>query len=278
MSHGLHQLLELSKSSPVPPESMSQVSLGTAALVIFLLCFGFVFLRGIVRMLFGVAVLGGSLWVGFLVWQKTPEWMVQFMGEPVDWVSIALPAVAFIGTFMIARMVINFFLKPFKPSADGGRTVGGILFRLILSIIPTGFLWLTGATLVHHFGSIAQIEKSADGASKKDAGLLDRFSELKEAIAAIVPEEWLRKLDPLADPSHLSLAKMIVAQPDPKLPAVIDPDTGKPYPRAIIVDEPELQNLASDGRISTLIRHPLFQKALNDPQIREAIRAQAVGR
>jgi len=263
----------------VPPESLPQISLGTAALVIFILCFGFIFLRGIVRMLFGVAILGGSLWVGFLVWQKTPEWMVMLMGKPVDWVSIALPATAFVGTFVIARIVINFFLKPFKPSSDGGRTPGGILFRLILTIIPTGFLWLIGATLVHHFGSIAEIEKSADGKSKSksDPGLLDRFSELKEAIAAIVPADWLKKLDPLSDPSHVSLARLIVAQPDPKLPPVIDPDTGRPYPRAIIVDEPELQNLASDGRISTLIRHPLFQKALNDPKVREALRAQAAG-
>lgn len=262
------------------PESLPQISLGTAALVIFLLCFGFVFLRGIVRMLFGVAILGGSLWVGFLVWQKTPEWTISVMGKPVDWISIALPVAAFIGSFVIARIVINFFLKPFKPSADGGRTPGGIVFRLILSIIPTGFLWLIGATLVHHFGSIAEIEKSTDKKgtmSKTEPSLLDRFSELKDAIAAIVPAEWMKKLDPLADPSHLSLAKLIAAQPDSKRPPVIDPETGKPYPRAIIVDEPELQDLASDGRISTLIRHPLFQKALNDPKVREALRAQAAG-
>lgn len=255
------------------PESLPQFSLGTAALVIFLLCLGFVFLRGIVRMLFGVAILGGSLWVGFMVWQKAPEWSISLMGKPVEWISTALPVAAFIGTFVIARIVINFFLKPFKPSADGGsRTAGGILFRLILSIIPTGFLWLIGATLVHHFGSIAEIAKSTDKKTDAEPGLLDRFSELKDAIAAIVPADWLKKLDPLADPNHLSLAKLIAAQPDTKRPAVIDPETGKPYPRAIVVDEPELQDLASDGRISTLIRHPLFQKALNDPKVQQAIR------
>jgi hypothetical protein len=259
----------------MPAESLPQISIGAAALVIFLLCFGFVFLRGIVRMLFGVAILGGSLWIGFLVWQKTPEWTISLLGKPVDWISMALPVVAFVGVFIVSRMVINFFLRPFKPSADSGsRTPGGILFRLILTIIPTGFLWLTGATLVHHFGSIAEIEKSTDKETKANPGLLDRFSELKEAIAAIVPADWLQKLDPLADPSHLSLAKLIAAQPDSRRPEVIDPETGKPYPRAIVVDEPELQDLASDGRISTLIRHPLFQKALNDPKVREALRVK----
>lgn len=257
------------------PESIPQISLGTAALVIFLICVGFVFLRGIVRMLFGVLILGGSLWTAFLVWQETPEWTIALMGKPVDWVSIALPVVAFLGTFLISRLVINFFLRPFKQSSDSGaRTPGGIVFRLILAVVPTGFLWLIGATLVHHFGSIAEIEKSTDKKGTKEPALLDRFSELKNAIAAVVPADWLKKLDPLADPNHLSLAKLIAAQPDSKLPPVIDPDTGKPYPRAIVVDEPELQNLASDGRFSTLIRHPLFQKALNDPKVQQAIKDQ----
>lgn len=255
------------------PESLPQFSLGTGALVIFILCVGFVFLRGIVRMLLGTLVLGGSLWAGFLVWQKTPEWTIQLMGRPVDWVSIGLPVVSFVAAFLIARLVVNFFLSPFKRSTDSGaRSPGGIVFRLILAVIPTGFLWLIGATLVHHFGSIAEIEKAIAKKDGNQAPLVDRFSELKTAIAAVVPADWLKKLDPLADPSHLSLAKLIAAQPDSKLPPVIDPQTGKPYPRAILVDEPALRDLADDGRFSTLIRHPLFQKALNDPKIQQAIR------
>lgn len=256
------------------PDNLSQISLGTGALVIFLLCVGFIFVRGVLRMLLGTAVLGGSLWVGFMVWQRSPEWTIAVMGKPVDWVSIALSAVAFVATFLIARMVINFFLKPFRPPADGSsRTPVGIVFRLILSVVPTGFLWLIGATLVHHVGSIAEIEKSVGGGkSDGQLGMVAKFAELKNAIAAIVPADWLQRLDPLADPSHLSLAKLIASQPSRKLPVEIDPETGKPYPRAIIVDEPELQDLASDGRISTLIRHPLFQKALNDPKVQRAIR------
>lgn len=254
------------------PESLPQLSLGTAALVLFLICVGFVFLRGIARMLLGVAILGGSLWCAFLVWQRTPTWMVQLMGKPVDWVSIALPVTAFIGTFFVARKIVNFFLSPFKPSPDeGSRTFGGIVFRLILSVFPAGFLWLIGATFVHHFGSIAEIEQTTDQAGIMKKEWLDRFAGLKEAIAKIIPADWLQKLDPLADPSHLSLAKMIAAQPE-----VIDPETGKPYPRARIVKEPELQTLVTDGRISTLIRHPLFQKALDDPKVRQAI--QEAGR
>jgi Na+-transporting methylmalonyl-CoA/oxaloacetate decarboxylase gamma subunit len=253
----------------------SQISLGTAGLVIFVLCVGFVFLRGVVRLFFGALVLGGSLLVGFLVWQKTPGWMIGLMGKPVEWVSIALPAVAFLATFIVCRAVIGFFLKPFKRSADSGAgTPGGILFRLVFSLIPTAFLWLVGAAVVHHFGSIVEVEKSADPKKEQEADWIGRFAELKTAIAAIIPQEWLKKVDPLADPEHLSLAKWFASQSGPKAPELIDPETKKPYPRALIVEEPELQHLADDGKFSTLIRHPLLEKALNDPKVREAVRQQ----
>lgn len=246
--------------------------MGTAALVIFALCAGFVFLRGVVRMLFGTLLLGGSLLVGFVVWQKTPGWMVALMGKPVEWVSIALPVAAFLATFLVSRAVVGFFMRPFKGAGDGARTPVGIVVRLVLALVPTGFLWLVGATLVHHFGAIAEVEKSADGKKVADQGWVERFAELKKAVAGIVPQDWLAKLDPLADPDHLSLAKWIASQSGKKAPELIDPETGKPYPRAILVEEPELTRLADDGRFGTLLRHPLLEKALNDPGVREAIR------
>jgi hypothetical protein len=52
---------------------------------------------------------------------------------------------------------------------------------------------------------------------------------------------------------------------------VTDPQTGRPYPRAIIVDDPELMDLAREGRFSTLLRHPLLSEALKDPMIRQAL-------
>lgn len=255
---------------------VSQISLGTAGLVIFVLCVAFVFLRGVVRMFLGALVLGGSLLVGFLVWQKAPGWMITLMGKPVEWISSALPVIAFLATFVVARAVIGFFLKPFKRSSDSGAgTPGGILFRLVFSLVPTGFLWLVGATLVHHYGSIAEVEKSAAGKQEKQADWIERIAELKPAISAILPQDWLKKIDPLADPEHLSLAKWFASRSGPnKMKEVIDPETNKPYPRAIIVEEPELQHLADDGKFSTLLRHPLLEKALNDPKVREAVRQQ----
>jgi len=77
------------------------------------------------------------------------------------------------------------------------------------------------------------------------------------------------KMDPLTSQQRLRLAKMIAANTDKPLEPVIDPDTGKPIPRAIIVDSPELESLAREGRFSTLLRHPLLTKLLADPEVRE---------
>lgn len=261
----------------MPVENLPQLSLGSAALIIFLICAGFIFVRGVTRMIFGALVLCGSAWVGFQVWQKAPTWAIDWTGKPVAWISTGLPVLAFLGTFIFAKIIIGFFLKPFKRSGDGGpKTMSGIFVRLAMAVIPTGLVWLTGATLVHHFGSIAEIRQSTAQAGKgKEMDFLTQARELKEAIAAVVPADWLAKLDPLADKNHLSLAKLIASQPKPDRKPVIDPQTGKPYPRAIIVDEPALQDLASDGQFSTLLRHPLFQKALNDPKVQQALKDRA---
>lgn len=252
--------------------NIPQFSLGTAALAIFVVCAGFMFLRGITRMILGAIVLCGSIWVGFSVWQIAPTWAIQWTGKPVAWITTGLPIAAFIATFFVARMVVGFFLKPFRRPEGG--TPGGILVKLAFAIIPTVLVWLTGATLVHHAGSIAEIKESVDQGSKQgqEPDIFAKARELKDGIAAIIPADLLSKLDPLADPNHLSLAKLIAAQPGSDLKPVIDPQTGKPYPRAVIVDEPVLQDLASDGSFSTLLRHPLFQKALNDPKVQKALK------
>ena len=80
--------------------------------------------------------------------------------------------------------------------------------------------------------------------------------------------DWL---DPLSAEPRLKLAKMIAAGNGQALQPVINPETGQPYPRAIIVDNPELNQLAEEGRFSTLLRHPLLSEALKDPLIREAL-------
>jgi hypothetical protein len=258
----------------MPFETFSQMSLGTAALVIFIVCVAFIFLRGLTRMILGAIVLCGSAWVGFTVWQMAPTWAIEWTGKPHTWITTGLPILAFIATFLLARLVFGFFLRPFKGGDSSSKTPMGIVMRLVIAIVPTAFLWLTGATLVHHFGSIAEIKASTEtpAEQKKEQPWFEKMRELKDTIASIVPVDWLAKLDPLADASHLSLAKLIAAQPSSDLKPVIDPKTGKPYPRAIIVNSPELQDLASDGRFSTMLRHPLFQKALNDPKVQKAIK------
>ncbi len=243
------------------------LSLGAAAFVIFVLCAGFILVRGVVRMLLGAIVIAGSAWVGFLVWQRAPTFAIDWFGHPHTWFTTGLPILAFVLTFIIARIIIGFFLRPFRRS-DAPRSGFSILTGFLFTLFSTGILSLTGATLVHHFGSIAEIGKASDQPGSQTQSLGVR---LKDSIASIIPPSVLQRLDPLADPRHISLAKLIASQSKPDPEPVIDPETGRPYPRAIIVDDPELQNLATEGRFSTLLRHPLLQKALNDPQVQKAL-------
>lgn len=255
------------------PDSIPQLSLGTAALIIFAVCAGFVLLRGMTRMVIGSVVLSVSAWVGFRLWQAAPTLSVEWTGKSQVWVTHVLPFVVFLVCFLVLRKIAKTVARPF--GSEDGEKSGSVIstaFRVLLALIPTSLICLVGATLVHHNGSIAEVRAYSEKANG-GRNIPESFSQrLKTSVEAAVPEGLLKVLDPLTDPSRLNLAKLVAAQSDNTPAPVIDPRTGKPIPRAIIVDDPELQNLARDGKFGTLLRHPLLTKALADPKLQKLLR------
>ncbi|RYD47759.1 MAG: hypothetical protein EOP85_04875, partial [Verrucomicrobiaceae bacterium] len=142
------------------PDSIPQLSLGTAVLVIFALCAGFMFLRGMTRLIVGTAVLSVSAWVGFRVWQVAPTLSVEWTGKAHLWMTHGVPFLAFLVCFLLLRRITKAVASPFgKSGGEGGRgSLVGTAFRLLLSLVPTSLICLIGATLVHHAGSIAEVK------------------------------------------------------------------------------------------------------------------------
>lgn len=260
---------------PVSPDSIPQLSLGTAVLVIFAVCAGFVMLRGMTRMIVGTLVLGLSAWIGFLAWQQAPALSVEWTGKSLPWITTGLPAAAFLIALVVIRKVAMVIAKPFGNSTSGERPRSFIAmaFRLLLAVVPTALICIIGATLIHHTGSVAEVRAFSENATGTPKNSPDSFSrKLKASIEAVLPASWLKALDPLTQPSRLTLAKLIAAQSESPGQPLIDPQTGKPVPRAIIVSDPALQNLAREGKFGTLLRHPLLTKALADPKTQKLLR------
>jgi uncharacterized membrane protein required for colicin V production len=230
------------------------------------------FIRGLARTIVNVACVTLSAWIGFRVWQQAPALAIDWVGKPNELISTGLPIAAFLATLLVMRRVIGFFRAPIPKMAEETvpRSFGQFLFRLVITIIPAGLLCLTAATFIHHASSVAEIRDSAEfgTGSPPNPGLPQR---MKNSLSVAVPERLMDWLDPLTTEPRLQLAKMIAASQNKPLEPVIDPETGRPYPRAIIVDDPELLDLARKGRFSTLLRHPLLSEALKDPLIRQAI-------
>ncbi|MES2438836.1 MAG: hypothetical protein V4584_07210 [Verrucomicrobiota bacterium] len=257
------------------PDSIPQLSLGTAALIIFAVCAGFVLLRGMTRMVVGTVVLSLSAWIGFRVWQQAPTLSIDWTGKSMPWIVNGLPVLAFVISFFLIRKIAKTISRPFGKSDDEEkpRSIIRTAFRLLLALIPTSLIWLVGATLVHHTGAIAEVRAYSEKSNGSHESTPDGFVQrLKSSIEAALPESWIAALDPLAQPSRLNLAKLIASHSDSPLTPVIDPRTGKPIPRAIIVDDPDLQNLAREGKFGTLLRHPLLTKALADPKLQKLLR------
>jgi hypothetical protein len=243
------------------------INFPTVALTIFVVCAGFVLLRGMLRMLLGCLVLGASAWVGLRVWQLSPDLVKACFGIHLPWLAAAIPVAAFLITFFIGRILIKFFCSPFQPS-DGDRpplTLTRLLGAALFTLVPTCLVVTLLAILIHHAGSVSEIKQSAGTSTPSRSA--DIIQNLKSSVEQSIPPAWLKLFDPLADPSRLSLAKIITEQSQPQRTPVIDPKTGKPIPRAIIVDDLELQNLAREGKFATLLRSPLLTKALNDPKV-----------
>ncbi len=250
-------------------DSIPQLSLGTAALIIFAVCAGIVLLRGITRMLVGTVVLGLSAWLAFRVWQMAPEWSIAWTGKSLAVITNGLPIVTFIISFLILRLIANAVARPFQKPSDASlpRSLASAVSRLLLAVIPTSLICAIGIMLVHHTAAVADVRAST--AKNTSANFSQR---LQSSIETSVPAAWLRGLDPFTDSSRVSLAKLIAAQTGSPLQPVINPQTGKPFPRAIIVDDPALQSLAREGKFDTLLRHPLLTKALADPKIQKLLR------
>ena len=252
-------------------DTLPEISLGTAALIIFGCCAIYMLLRGIARTFVNSLFLVVSAWVGFRVWQQAPSLAIEWTGKTSALITTGLPVVAFVATLIVLRKIIGFFRAPVPPMVEEvvPRSKGQLLFRLFATLVPATLICLTLATIVHHASSIAEIRDSAEygTSSPPSPSLAER---LKNSLSVAIPQSLMDKLDPLTASPRLQLAKMIAASPEPLEP-VIDPETGRPYPRAIIVDDQELVKLAREGHFSTLLRHPLLSEALKDPLIRQAL-------
>lgn len=258
-------------------ESIPQLSLGTAVLIIFVMCAGFVMLRGMTRMIVGTVVLALSTWAAFWVWEKAPAFSVGVFGSSLSLITTGTPIVTFLVSFFILRKFLKAVVHPAGNSQSEEKSSSSpiirMVVRLMLALIPTTIICLIGATLIHHTGSIAELRAFAEKNLGSHQATPAMFSQhLKASVENTLPASWIRRLDPMTDPSRLSLAKVITAQSETPLQPVIDPRTGRPIPRAIIVDDPELQKLAREGKYGTLLRHPLLTKALDDPKLQALLK------
>lgn len=254
-------------------DQLPQISLGGAVLIIFVVSAVYMIFRGLLRTLVNTAILAGCAWVGFQAWQQAPAFAVQWTGNTHPWITTGLPILAFFVSLFIARKLVGLFRAPLAGHSKDKipRSFSQLVFRLVGAFVPTTVVSLVIATILHHFGSVAELRDAVQSGQAASTTQPDFIQRMKTSIDAAVPASILDFLDPFTSEAHLALVKKIATNARDPLPVVIDPSTGKPYPRAIIVDEPALDELAKDGRYSTLLRHPLITEALNDPKVRKAI-------
>ncbi len=256
--------------------ALPQISLGTAAVLIFGVCLTYILLRGVGRMLVGTAMLTVSALLGLITWQKGPEISMAVFNKSVGFITTGLPIIVFVVSFILIRIALKWIANPFggEDKAPLKDRRGLSKFRLMallgFALIPTLIIMLLASGLIHHKASIDELRQRAG----QDANAGKTWAqELKASIQTLIPNRLLSAIDPYAEKSRMALAKWVSDKANKKeeLEPAIDPETGKVIPRAIIVEDAELERLAREQKFGTLLRHPVITKALEDPEVRKLV-------
>ena len=256
--------------------ALPQISIGTAAVLIFGVCLTYILLRGVGRMLVGTAMLTASALLGLIVWQKGPEISMAVFNKSVGVITTGLPILVFVGSFILIRIALKWIANPFggedkAPIKDRrGLSKTRILILLGFALIPTLICLFFASGLIHHTAAVQELRQQADPEASQEPTYAQ---QLRDSIEAIVPRKLLSTISPYAEKSRLALAKWVSDKANEKeeLEPAIDPETGKVIPRAIIVEDAELERLARERKFGTLLRHPVITKALEDPEVRRLV-------
>ena len=263
--------------------TLPQISLGTAAVLIFAAFLTYVLLRGVFKLMVGTAMLAASAFLGYLTWLKAPEISIAVFNKSVGIITTGLPIVVFIGSFIVLRIALKWIANPFgsddkQPAKDRrGLSKLKVLSLLGFALVPTLMVLMILAGILHHTASVHDLRQEVDPEGNPNPTYAQ---QLKSTIEAVIPERLLNFLDPYAEQSRLALAKLVSRQQkEPELepgmegylPPAHDPETGKVIPRAIIVEDAELERLARERNFGALLRHPALTKALDNPEVRKLI-------
>lgn len=238
-----------------------QWSLGIIVLGIAVACAGFALLRGAFRLVVSTAMLSVSLWVAYWVWMETPGWGDRVMQHPPVWVPFVLPALAGIASFLLLRKILKTILNPFGTIGGKPESPMGKLFSLVLSLVPTALLCLTVAIAIRHVGTLKQVQNpESQATSALWKTIIDRY----------IPPAWLQRLDPLTDPSRLTLAQWIAFASEEHIPRAIPVSDPEALEQSVLRD-PKLQKFSQEKRYGDLLRDPAIEKALKDPRVQKVL-------
>ena len=256
--------------------ALPQISFGTAAVLIFAACMAYVLLRGIGRLLVGTGMLAVSVFLAFLTWQKAPEISMAVFNKSVGFITTGLPIIVFIGSFILIRIGLKWIANPFgsdEEKEDGASpsklTLSRLAFLGSLALIPTTLLLVIAIGFIHHTAAVQELRQMAEKTTSSEKTYAQ---QLKDSIEKVVPKRILAAIDPYAEQSRLALAKVLTRQQkEAELEPAVDPETGKVIPRAIVVEDAELERLARERKFGTLLRHPALTEALDNPEVRKLV-------
>lgn len=256
------------------PESLASLSLPVLAAAFVAGMAVLAVMRGVLRLILGMAKLAIGLAAGTYVFLKAPEWLGSTLPNPsatlLGGLSFVAGALGHLGSGAILEKLVGG--NDSAPTAGQGMGKGK---AVLLSLLPSGaMLWLGGVLL--------RLTGSLNGMAHLDLGpeatLRPWLAEARNYLSQGAVGNFFNALDPVTSLEVVRLCEILVTYRDPARWKSVKAD---PALRAVLND-PKFRRLLDDREVKHAVAHsnharlftlPEVRAAAQDPDLARALRA-----
>jgi len=254
-------------------ERIPDLSLGTAALIIFAAIAALALLRGLLRILWAVVMLSLAALAALFAWRHAPAIGRSWFEPLPDWFSPTLTAASFVLALIalrfLGRLLAETTRQPGLPAGETRRSPAHRALTLLFSLIPAALLCLTAGAVIHQAGGVAELRAFGEKVARQPTPDHTAFlARLRRGLDQSLPG-WIGGEARGSDELRLRLAKLITwldRNPPRAIPVLEEHQI-----RELVLADPELRRLAREGRYGEILRDPRLDRLLENDNLREVL-------
>jgi hypothetical protein len=226
-------------------EALNQISLPVVAGLIALAMAVLAVVRGVMRLMLGMLRLVVGCAVGAWVFFNAPEWLSEVAPNPSSSLLGGLGIAGGVLGHLASGMVLGRLLGGGDAGPGGGPSMSKGR-SVVLSLLPTGILLWLGGMALRFTGTLSGLAGLDHG---PEAAVRPWLAEARQFLNQGKVGAIFDVFDPVTPPEVVRLCEILVMYRDPA----------------------RWQSVKGDPALRTVLRHPKFQRLLDDREVKHAV-------